>query len=93
MLNAKNFALAGGIIWGLSACLFILFILITGSGQNFINFMLSSFISDYKINWLTSIIVLLGGFIKGFIIFYLFAYIYNYLSKKPVIQREEETNY
>ena len=82
MLNAKNFALAGAIMWSLAWFLFVVFILATGAGEDFINFMLSSFIDGYQLNWTGAFLTLVFCFIDGFIFFYLMAVIYNALSKK-----------
>jgi len=82
MLNAKNFALAGAIMWSLAWFLFVVFVLLTGVGLSFINTMMSSFIPDYTLNWLGAFLTLVFCFIDGFIFFYFMAVIYNALSKK-----------
>ncbi len=82
MLNAKNLAFSGGIVWSIFWFLFVAFILLTGSGLCFINSMLSSFFDAYQLNWIGAFIVLVGSFIDGFIFFYLLAIIYNKLNKK-----------
>ncbi len=81
MLRVKNFGLAGGIVWGLGCFLSVALILITGYGQEFLNSMVAAFYSDYQINWWSSLVALVGGFIDGFIVFYFFALIYNRLNR------------
>ncbi len=82
MLNAKKLAFSGGIVWSIFCFLFVVFILITGSGLEFINSMLSSFIDGYRLNWTGAFVAIIGGFLDGFIFFYLLALIYNALSRK-----------
>lgn len=81
MLNPKNLALSGAIVWSIFSFLFIAFVLITGSGLSFINSMLSSFFDSYRLNWTGAFITLIASFIDGFIFFYLLASIYNFLNK------------
>ncbi len=89
MLNAKNLALSGGIVWAIFCFLFVAFVLLTGSGLAFINSMLSSFIDGYRLNWTGAFVALVGAFIDGFIFFYLLAFIYNGLNKKKAIKKVE----
>jgi hypothetical protein len=93
MLNAKKLGLAGGIVWALFCFFFVAFILLTGYGEGFINFMLSSFIKGYKLNWLGSLGALIGGFIDGFIFFYLLGFIYNIFSKKKPVEQNNQSLY
>jgi hypothetical protein len=82
MLNAKKLALSGAIVWSIFSFLFVAFVLLTGSGLGFINSMLSSFFSSYRLNWTGALVVLVAAFIDGFIFFYLLAIIYNRLNKE-----------
>lgn len=93
MLNAKKLALAGAIMWSLFSFLFISFILLTGYGEGFMNFMLSSFIKGYQLNWWASLVALVGGFIDGFIFFFFLAYIYNLLNRPKKINQESQSIY
>ncbi len=82
MLNAKKLALSGAIVWSIFVFLFIIFVLLTGSGLAYINSMLSSFISSYRLNWTGAFVIFFLAFIDAFIFFYLFASIYNFLNKE-----------
>lgn len=84
MLNSKKLALAGGIVWAIFWFLFFVFVLVSGYGLSFINFMLSSFIPAYQLNWIGTFLILIFSFIDGFIFFYLLALIYNALNKKKL---------
>ncbi len=80
-LNAKNFGLAFGILWGVFLFIMTLLSVFTGYGLDFFK-ILSSIYPGYKVSYLGSVVGLIYGFLDGFIGFYLFALIYNFLQKE-----------
>ena len=79
-LNAKNFGLAGGIIWGGAVSLLAISSMF-GYGTEILNLLASLYIG-VKPSLLGSLLALGYGFIDGFIGCWLFAWIYNKLVKK-----------
>ena len=82
-LNAKSFALTGGILWGLCMLITTILSVTTGYGTALLELM-GSLYPGYSISWLGSIIGLVYGFIDGFIGLYIFAWLYNKLNKEQV---------
>lgn len=80
-INAKNFGLSGGIIWGVVLFVVTLIALWTGYATNFLNLM-SQIYPGYSISVTGSFVGLLYGFVDAFIGLYIFAWIYNYLQKR-----------
>tara|TARA_Y100000310_G_C20648970_1_gene798281 strand:- start:696 stop:953 length:258 start_codon:yes stop_codon:yes gene_type:complete len=79
-LDAKNFGLAGGILWG--AVFFITTLISTGTG--YASAFLGVFVNlypGYTITLLGSVIGLIYGFIDGFVGLFVLAWLYNKLSK------------
>ena len=79
MINAKNFGLAGGILWGGIMFLFTLFSSLTGYGFNWLNIWLEVH-PFYAVTLFGSLLGLFWGFIDGFMFFFLLGWIYNKLS-------------
>lgn len=79
MLNAKNFGLAAGILWGVSMFVLTIVCLLTGFGNAWLQ-LIQSFYVGYSVSWVGSIIGFVYGFLDGFIGCYLFAWIYNKLN-------------
>ena len=80
-LNAKNFGISGGIVWGGALLLFTLFSVATGFGEVFLNMIISIY-PGYTISVVGGLIGLIYGFIDGFIGLYIFAWIYNKLEAR-----------
>jgi hypothetical protein len=80
-LNAKNFGLAGGILWGLGMFILTLISLGTGYASEFLNLMGTVYIG-YSITAVGSIVGLIYGFLDAFVGLWLFALLYNWLNKK-----------
>ena len=80
-LNAKNFGLAFGILWGFSVLIMTLISLYTRYAEGFLR-LLSEIYPGYKVSLVGSFIGCVYGFVDGFIGFYLFALIYNFLQKE-----------
>ena len=80
-LHAKNFGLAGGILWGLSMFVITLVAVGTGYGSTFLN-LVANIYPGYSISLLGSVIGLIYGFIDAFIGLYIFAWLYNWLEKR-----------
>ena len=79
MLNAKNFGLAGGILWGASMLVFTLVSMLTGYGAMWADLMANVY-PGYAVSYLGSVVGLVYGFIDGFVGLFIFAWLYNRLS-------------
>jgi hypothetical protein len=77
-LNVKGFALATGILWGLSVVLLTLISLWHGGGGHL--GLLSLVYVGYTVSYLGSLIGLVYGFVDGVIAGALFAWLYNRLA-------------
>ena len=66
MLNAKNFGLAGGVLWGVAMFIFTFITMYTGYGSMWAALMVDVY-PGYDITIVGSIIGLIYGFIDGFI--------------------------
>ncbi len=88
MLNPKNFALSGGIIWGGSLFLLTLISVATGYGEEFLNIVGSAY-PGHDISWQGSLWGLFLGFVDGFVALYLLALLYNWINKKKKKNKEE----
>lgn len=81
MLNAKNFGLAGGVVWGISMFLITLASSFTGYGKAFLE-IIASVYPYYDISLFGSLIGLVIGFVDGFIGFFLIAWVYNFFENR-----------
>jgi len=68
-----KFALIGGSFWGLTLCLLTLISAATGYGRSFLN-LVAGIYPNYSVSFTGSFVVLLFGFMDGFIICYLIAF-------------------
>ncbi len=87
-LNVKAFALAGGIVWGLNW--FVLtwwMILFKGITYEKIAFISDSYVG-FTLSPLGSLVALLYGFIDGFFIGLMIAWVYNKIA--PRLRSKEE---
>ena len=82
-LNAKNFGLAGGIIWGASMLVLTWISMGTGYASQFLNFV-GTIYPGYSISMAGSFIGLIYGFIDAFIGLFLLIWLYNWLEKKKI---------
>ncbi len=80
-LNAKNFGLAGGILWGAVMLVFTLISLWTGYSAGFMS-LWTSLYPGYSISLVGALVGLVYGFIDAFVGLYLFALLYNWLEKR-----------
>ena len=78
MLNAKNFGLAGGIVYGL-LMLALTLLAVAGVGTTIAGIYVGV-LPGFAISVAGAVIGLIHGFISGFITFYLIAYVYNMLG-------------
>ena len=79
MLNARNFGLAGGILWGVWMFIFTLLSIYTGYGIMFRDLMVDVY-PGYSITFFGSVVGFIYGFLDGFIGLYIFAWLYNKLN-------------
>ena len=79
MINARNFGLAGGILWAVFLVAFSLINMVFGYGPMWI-----SFIGDVYIGYQITLFGIIAGgvwaFFDAFIGLYLFAWLYNKLN-------------
>ena len=80
-LNVKGFALASGIVSGISNLVVTLFAVMTGQGLQFFE-ILAPFHPGYSPTIAGAVIASLWMVIYGLIVGALFAYIYNYFAKE-----------
>jgi hypothetical protein len=80
MLKAKQFGLAGGIIWGLGMFVMTIIAMFANYGRAFLG-MMSDFYIGYTISGMGAFVGLVYGFIDGFIGLFLLAWVYNKLIK------------
>jgi len=80
MLDAKRFGLAAGILWALYMCAYTILSIYTGQGTVLLSIM-ENIYPGYTISWAGILPGMFFGFIDGFIGLFLFALIYNKLSK------------
>lgn len=80
-LNKKAFALACGIIWGVTILIMTLWVLWRGGGNTLI--LLEQFYFGYSISYLGAVIGLIYGFVDGFIGGWIFSWLYNIFVKTP----------
>jgi hypothetical protein len=80
-LDVKGFALASGIVSGISNLVVTLFAVMTGQGLQFFE-ILAPFHPGYSPTILGAIIASIWMVIYGLIVGALFAYIYNYFAKE-----------
>jgi hypothetical protein len=75
VLNAKGFALASGLLWGLALFVITLVAAARGIGNNLSH--LSAIFTGYQVTYIGSVIGLIYGFVAGLILGWMFASIYN----------------
>jgi len=81
VINAKNAALAGGILWGVCMPIVTLISLWTGWANGFLT-LISGVYPGYSVSYLGVLIGAIYGFLDGFIGVWLFAWIYNKLEAR-----------
>ncbi len=81
MLNAKNFGLSAGIIWGLAIFAWTFVALWTGLWGGFMG-SIASLYPGYGVSVPGAFIGLVYGFFDAGITFYIFAWLYNWLESK-----------
>lgn len=79
-LNARNLGLAAGILW--AAVMLVMTLISAGTGYSgeFLK-MMASIYPGYRVSVAGSIIGLVYGFVDGFVGLYLFAKLYNWLTR------------
>jgi len=80
-LNVKNFALAGGILWGAAMFVMTLIALSTNYGIEILS-LISTVYIGYTVSFMGAIIGAIWGFLDAFIGLYIFAWLYNWLGKR-----------
>ncbi|AQT66960.1 hypothetical protein STSP2_00098 [Anaerohalosphaera lusitana] len=80
-LNVKAFALACGLIWGLGVLLMTWY-MIAIEGPSDDKFFLGRFYLGYNLTALGSVIAMVWGFFDALIGGAIFAWLYNFLSRK-----------
>lgn len=78
-LNPRNFGIAAGLVWGLALMAMTWLSIATGYGFLFLS-MLVDLYPGYSISLSGSLLGLFYGFLDGFILFWLIAWIYNFLE-------------
>jgi len=78
-LDAKNFGLAGGLLYGGLYFLLTLITMITGLGADLLMIVMS-LIPIFTISLTGAIIGLIYGFIMGYILLFVFASLYNFFE-------------
>lgn len=81
-LSIKAFALTCGILWGLAILLITWWMLLMGAQGGLISD-LSSFYPGYSYSWGGAVVGLIWGFVEGFIVGAIFAWLYNKMAKAP----------
>ncbi len=79
-LDARRFGLAGGILWGVILFLTTLFSLPTNYAVDFLEIIVSVY-PGYTISLGGSFVGLIYGFIDASIAGFIFAWLYNWLSR------------
>ncbi len=79
-LDALNFGIAGGIIWGVTVFICTLLAIYTGYSETFLA-ILQSVYPGYHISLLGSFVGLIYGFLDGFLGFFLLAWLYNKIKR------------
>ena len=80
-INAKNFGLAAGILWGLVMLILTLISVSSGYATNFLN-IIAGIYPGYEITYAGSLIGFAYGFVDAFVGGYLLIWLYNKLEKK-----------
>jgi len=80
-LDKKAFALAIGIIWGLTVLVATFWVMARGGGHTLV--LLQQFYFGYSVNYWGAFIGLIYGFVNGFICGWIFAWLYNRFVKAP----------
>ena len=79
-INAKNFALALGIWWGI-VCLIMGFVSETGYGLGFVHGLATIYVG-YQPGLVGAILGAIYGFIDGFVFGFITISLYNYFNNK-----------
>lgn len=79
MLNAKNFGLAAGILWGAGMLIMTIASLLADYGTGLLN-LIAGIYPGYSITWLGAVVGAVWGFADAFIGCYVFAWLYNKLG-------------
>ena len=82
-LDVKAFTLASGIVSGIVSLVWVLFVVLTGRGLQFME-IIAAFHPGYTPTVLGAVISAIWMLIYGLIVGALFAYIYNYLQKNKI---------
>jgi hypothetical protein len=80
-LNARNFGLAGGILWGAGMLVLTLVALWTGYAEGLLT-AITLLYPGYTITLVGAVIGGVYGFIDAFIGLYVFAWLYNWFESK-----------
>ena len=78
-LNAKAFALACGVLWGLTVFLATVWLVIFGFEGQLMQ-QLDHFYFGYSVSWLGAIVGAVWGFVDGAIGGFVFAWLYNKIA-------------
>ncbi len=81
MLNAKNFGLAAGILWGLAIFVWTFITLATGLFAGFMG-SIGLIYPGYSVSVAGAFIGLVYGFIDAGVCFFIFASLYNWLEAR-----------
>ncbi|NQS92175.1 MAG: bacteriophage holin [Chloroflexi bacterium] len=86
-INAKAFALATGLVWGIN-WFFLTWFMIIMDGISYEMTIIGRMYRGFTVSPVGSLVALLWGFMDGFLIGLLLAWIYNKLA--PRFQKKEE---
>jgi len=80
MINAKNFGIAAGIVWGLGMLITTFISMFTGYADQWLALM-GNIYPGYSISWWGCIVGFIYGFIDAFVGLFLLAWFYNKLNR------------
>ena len=80
-MNAKNFGIAGGVVWGLLTLIVTVLSINSGFASDYIA-MMQSWYPGYATTYLGAVVGLVCGFVHAFIVLYALATVYNKLEEK-----------
>ena len=80
-LNAKNLAIAGGLVWGIALFIIAIIAMFNGYGKEMIDFIATIYVG-YGASPLGGLLGFVYGFVDAFIGLFIFALLYNWLNKK-----------
>jgi hypothetical protein len=81
MLHPVRLGVAGGVVCGVALFLCTLFAVWTGHAAPYLHLLVDVY-PGYTVSGIGSVVGLFWGFVKGFVGFYVLAWIYNKLSDK-----------